>query len=93
MEQISHKAHTVALLPQTDVVADSWKDVCAAVQKPDLALFNNSGTQAAISVYQYMVHEIVVLERTGISALHSLRQWKRKIFPFCIWNKVGCFHS
>lgn len=59
------------------MVAASWKDVCAAVQKPDLALFNNSGTQAAISVYQYRVHEIVVLERAGISALHLLRQRKR----------------
>lgn len=70
VEQMSHEAHTVTLLPRADVVADSWKDVCA--QKPELAPFGNSGAQAAISVYQCRVHEIVVLERTDISALHSL---------------------
>lgn len=77
---MSHKAHTVALSPRTDVVADSWKDVCAAVQKPGLAPFDNSGTQAAICVHQCRVHEIVVLERTGISALPSLEAVEEKDF-------------
>lgn len=60
------------------MVADSWKDVCA--QKPELAPFGNSGAQAAVSVYQCRVHEIVVLERTDISALHSLETVEEKGF-------------
>lgn len=47
VEQMSHEAHSVTLLPRADVVADSWKDVCA--QKPELAPFGNSGARAAIS--------------------------------------------
>lgn len=91
---MSHKAHTVTLSRGADVVADSWKDVCAAVQKPELAPFDNSGTRAAICVYQRRVHGIAVLERAAISALHSLEAVEEKdFFPFCIGNKAGCFHS